>query len=108
VTWALMHNGDVHATAAGVATGLILRTIRDEGEDAWPGERTEPLLRPLSAGVAVSLFALFAAGVSVSAAAVGEAGTGQPTRHPLREPSGRDGPCGRHGAAAPRRHPHFS
>jgi hypothetical protein len=63
------------------------------------------LLRPLSAGVAVSLFA---AGVSVSADAVGEVGTGQPTRHTLRDPSGRDGPCGRHGAAAPRRHAHFS
>ncbi|MDX2528244.1 Na+/H+ antiporter NhaA [Streptomyces europaeiscabiei] len=70
--WALMYNGGVHATVAGVTMGLILRTVRDKGEDASPGERTEHLLRPVSAGVAVPLFALFAAGVSVSAGAVGE------------------------------------
>ncbi|MCC9706659.1 Na+/H+ antiporter NhaA [Streptomyces sp. MNU76] len=71
VIWALMYNGGVHATVAGVAMGLILRTVRDEDEDASPGERTEHLLRPVSAGVAVPLFALFAAGVSVSGAALG-------------------------------------
>lgn len=71
-TWALMYNSGVHATVTGVAMGLILRTVRDEGEDASPGERTEHLLRPVSAGVAVPLFALFAAGVSVSAGVVGE------------------------------------
>ncbi|WP_351230025.1 Na+/H+ antiporter NhaA [Streptomyces sp. NPDC002133] len=70
--WALMYNGGVHATVAGVAMGLILRTTRDEGENASPGARTEHLLRPVSAGVAVPLFALFAAGVSISAAALGE------------------------------------
>jgi NhaA family Na+:H+ antiporter len=71
VIWALMYNGGVHATVAGVAMGLILRTVRDEDEDASPGERTEHLLRPVSAGVAVPLFALFAAGVSVSGTALG-------------------------------------
>ncbi|WP_200307110.1 Na+/H+ antiporter NhaA [Streptomyces adelaidensis] len=70
--WALMYNGGVHATVAGVAMGLILRTRPDEGESASPGERTGHLLHPLSAGVAVPLFALFAAGVSVSADALGE------------------------------------
>lgn len=70
--WALMYNGGVHPTVAGVAMGLILRTVRDPGEDASPGERTEHLLRPVSAGVAVPLFALFAAGVGVSAGALGE------------------------------------
>ncbi|GKQ39003.1 Na+/H+ antiporter NhaA [Streptomyces sp. A012304] len=72
VIWALMYNGGVHATVAGVAMGLILRTARDDDEDASPGERTEHLLRPVSAGVAVPLFALFAAGVSVSGDAPGE------------------------------------
>lgn len=70
--WALMYNGGVHATVAGVAMGLILRTTRDTDEDASPGERVEHLLRPVSAGVAVPLFALFAAGVAVSATALGE------------------------------------
>ncbi|SCK15876.1 Na+/H+ antiporter NhaA [Streptomyces sp. WMMB 322] len=76
--WALTYNGGVHATVAGVAMGLILRTRRDEegsgykAESAAPGERTEHLLRPLSAGVAVPLFALFASGVAVSLTDVGE------------------------------------
>ncbi|WP_367046219.1 Na+/H+ antiporter NhaA [Streptomyces sp. Je 1-332] len=72
VTWALMYNGGVHATVAGVAIGLILRTTRDKGESASPAERTSHLLHPVSAGVAVPLFALFAAGVGVSGAALGE------------------------------------
>lgn len=72
VTWALMYNGGVHATVAGVAIGLILRTTRDAGESASPAERTSHLLHPVSAGVAVPLFALFAAGVGVSGAALGE------------------------------------
>ncbi|MCT7353526.1 Na+/H+ antiporter NhaA [Streptomyces sp. 15-116A] len=70
--WALMYNAGVHATVAGVAMGLILRTTRDEGEDRSPGERTSHLLHPFSAGVAVPLFALFAAGVAVSTASLGE------------------------------------
>ncbi|MFH8485078.1 Na+/H+ antiporter NhaA [Streptomyces longisporoflavus] len=72
VTWALMYNGGVHATVAGVAIGLILRTTRDKGESASPAERTSHLLHPLSAGVVVPLFALFAAGVGISGAALGE------------------------------------
>ncbi|WP_328877082.1 Na+/H+ antiporter NhaA [Streptomyces sp. NBC_00299] len=70
--WALMYNGGVHATVAGVAMGLILRTTRDKDEDRSPGERTSHLLHPVSAGVAVPLFALFAAGVSVSAASLSD------------------------------------
>ncbi|WP_336319999.1 Na+/H+ antiporter NhaA [Streptomyces lavendofoliae] len=72
VTWALMYNGGVHATVAGVAIGLILRTTRDRGETASPAERTSHLLHPVSAGVVVPLFALFAAGVGVSGAALGQ------------------------------------
>ncbi|MEU8943604.1 Na+/H+ antiporter NhaA (plasmid) [Streptomyces goshikiensis] len=74
--WALMYNSGVHATVAGVAMGLILRTQRDPArkgrpaETASPGERVAHLLRPLSAGVAVPLFALFAAGVSLSGSAL--------------------------------------
>ncbi|MGV9457186.1 Na+/H+ antiporter NhaA [Streptomyces sp. NPDC003635] len=64
--WALMYNSGVHATVAGVAMGLILRTTRDKDEDRSPGARVSHLVHPFSAGVAVPLFALFAAGVSVS------------------------------------------
>ncbi|MER7467319.1 Na+/H+ antiporter NhaA [Streptomyces sp. NPDC097981] len=64
--WALMYNGGVHATVAGVSMGLILRTTRDQGETASPAARVAHLVHPLSAGIAVPMFALFAAGVSVS------------------------------------------
>ncbi|WP_329033809.1 Na+/H+ antiporter NhaA [Streptomyces sp. NBC_01725] len=76
--WALTYNGGVHATVAGVAMGLILRATPDDDtggrkpEQTSPGARTEHLLRPFSAGVAVPLFALFAAGVSVSVSSMGE------------------------------------
>ncbi|MFG2836969.1 Na+/H+ antiporter NhaA [Streptomyces zaomyceticus] len=69
-TWALMYNSGVHATVAGVAMGLILRTTRDKGEAASPGARVSHFIHPFSAGVAVPLFALFAAGVGISGAAL--------------------------------------
>ncbi|MGW4379388.1 Na+/H+ antiporter NhaA [Kitasatospora sp. NPDC004531] len=72
VIWALMHESGVHATVAGVAMGLILRCHREEGEEQSPGERVEHLVRPVSAGFAVPMFALFAAGVPVSGKVLGE------------------------------------
>ncbi|GGL89446.1 Na(+)/H(+) antiporter NhaA 3 [Streptomyces fumigatiscleroticus] len=72
VVWGLMYNSGVHATIAGVAMGLMLRCTRREGEERSPGERIEHLVRPLSAGLAVPVFALFSAGVPVSGAALGE------------------------------------
>ncbi|MFM9633514.1 MULTISPECIES: Na+/H+ antiporter NhaA [Streptomyces] len=70
--WALMYNGGVHATVAGVAMGLILRTIPDPGEKESPAARVAHLVHPVSAGIVVPLFALFAAGVSITGAALGE------------------------------------
>ncbi|GAB2863001.1 Na+/H+ antiporter NhaA [Streptomyces deserti] len=80
VIWALMYNSGVHATIAGVAMGLMLRCHRQEVagpngremEKHSPGEHIEHLVRPLSAGLAVPLFALFSAGVSVSGGALGD------------------------------------
>lgn len=70
VIWGLMYNSGVHATIAGVAMGLMLRCTRRDGEAHSPGERIEHLVRPLSAGFAVPLFALFSAGVSLSGGAL--------------------------------------
>ncbi|MGW6459308.1 Na+/H+ antiporter NhaA [Streptomyces sp. NPDC055078] len=70
--WGLMYNSGVHATIAGVAMGLMLRCGRRPHEEHSPGEYIEHLVRPLSAGLAVPLFALFSAGVSVSGGAVGD------------------------------------
>jgi Na+:H+ antiporter, NhaA family len=68
--WALMHEAGVHATVAGVLLALTVPVVRSEaagGPDAGPGlaEHFEHRLRPLSAGVAVPVFALLAAGVAV-------------------------------------------
>ncbi|QEU92834.1 Na+/H+ antiporter NhaA [Streptomyces kanamyceticus] len=71
--WGLMYNSGIHATIAGVAMGLMLRCHKeDESEEHSPGEHIEHLVRPLSAGLAVPLFALFSAGVVVSGGALGD------------------------------------
>ncbi|MEU6309770.1 Na+/H+ antiporter NhaA [Streptomyces sp. NPDC047014] len=72
VIWGLMYNSGVHATIAGVAMGLMLRCTRREGEHVSPGEHIEHLVRPVSAGLAVPLFALFSAGVSLSDEAIAQ------------------------------------
>ncbi|RZB14322.1 Na+/H+ antiporter NhaA [Streptomyces sp. F001] len=66
VIWGLTHASGVHATVAGVAMGLLLRVAKDGEVGHRPAEHIAHLVRPISAGVAVPLFALFAAGVSVS------------------------------------------
>ncbi|MEV5606677.1 Na+/H+ antiporter NhaA [Streptomyces sp. NPDC052225] len=72
VIWGLMYNSGIHATIAGVAMGLMLRCTKEDGEEHSPGEHIEHLVRPVSAGLAVPLFALFSAGVAVSGGAVGD------------------------------------
>lgn len=72
VNWALMYNSGVHATIAGVAMGLMLRCTRREDKAHSPGEHIEHLVRPLSAGLAVPLFALFSAGVAISGGALSD------------------------------------
>lgn len=65
-TWWCMHESGIHATVAGVAFGLLTRAHADPGEDGSPRDRLEHRLGPWSAGLAVPLFALFAAGVTVT------------------------------------------
>jgi NhaA family Na+:H+ antiporter len=70
VAWGLVHASGVHATVAGVLLALTVPVVRSDaagGPDAGPGmaEHFEHLLRPISAGFAVPVFALFAAGVTV-------------------------------------------
>ncbi|MER5727407.1 Na+/H+ antiporter NhaA [Streptomyces sp. NPDC002138] len=72
VIWGLMYNSGVHATIAGVAMGLMLRCSVKDGERQSPGEHIEHIVRPLSAALAVPLFALFAAGVSLSDDSIGQ------------------------------------
>ena len=68
--WALVHASGVHATVAGVLLGFTVPVVRSQqagGPDAGPGlaEHFEHRWRPLSAGVAVPVFAFFATGVTL-------------------------------------------
>ena len=69
VTWALVHASGVHATVAGVLLAFAVPVRRrSPGDGPGLAEHFEHRWRPLSAGLAVPVFAFFAAGVTVSAA----------------------------------------
>jgi len=69
-TWMLVHASGIHATVAGVLLGFAVPVIRSQasgGPEAGPGlaETFEHRFRPISAGIAVPIFAFFSAGVGV-------------------------------------------
>ncbi|TGO04059.1 Na+/H+ antiporter NhaA [Serinibacter arcticus] len=78
-TWVATLNAGLHATLAGVAIGLAVPArspgaAPDVPADDGAGslaERYEHVWRPISAGLAVPLFALFAAGVRIDPALLG-------------------------------------
>ncbi|WP_427005356.1 Na+/H+ antiporter NhaA [Pseudarthrobacter sp. H2] len=83
-TWAFVHASGIHATVAGVLLGFaipVLRSRASGGPDAGPGlaEIFEHRSRPISAGIAVPLFAFFSAGVAVG----GWAGLGSALADPV-------------------------
>jgi NhaA family Na+:H+ antiporter len=57
VAWALVHESGVHATVAGVLLGFTVPVDR--------AGSIEHAVRPVSAGIAVPLFAFFSAGVAI-------------------------------------------
>lgn len=80
IAWALVHASGVHATIAGVLLGFAVPVISsrvddardDETNGAGPdvastslAEEFEHRFRPLSAGLAVPVFAFFSAGVAI-------------------------------------------
>ena len=69
--WICVHASGVHATVAGIVLGLLVPVRPRAGQEKAPSARLEHRLHPISAGVAVPVFALAAAGISV--AAVGDA-----------------------------------
>ena len=79
-TWTLVHASGVHATVAGILLGFAVPVVR-RSSGAGPGlaEHFEHRWRPLSASVAVPVFAFFAAGVSIG----GSAGLADAVRDPV-------------------------
>ena len=65
VVWALVHASGVHATVAGVLLAFAVPVRRRSGEGPGLAEHFEHRFRPLSAAVAVPVFALFASGVAL-------------------------------------------
>lgn len=70
VAWGFLHASGIHATIAGVLLGFTV-PVKHRGKDGLPdaepglAEVFENRFRPLSAGVAVPLFAFFSAGVAL-------------------------------------------
>lgn len=85
IAWAFMHASGIHATIAGVLLGftvpVLQRRSADRSTNALPGlaEEFEHRFRPLSAGIAVPVFAFFAAGVAVG----GWEGVQHAAAHPI-------------------------
>lgn len=79
-TWGLVHASGVHATVAGVLLGLVVPvkprasvpaiSVHDRETDV--AHVFEHRMRPISAGLAVPVFAFFAAGVRVVGGGFGE------------------------------------
>ncbi|QAY70287.1 Na+/H+ antiporter NhaA [Xylanimonas protaetiae] len=63
--WALLHASGVHATVAGVLLGLTVPARPVHGETLDRAQRWAHAVTPWSQGVALPLFALFAAGVNL-------------------------------------------
>ena len=76
LTWVLVHESGVHATVAGVLLGFAVPVVRRrDGPGPGLAEHFEHRWRPLSAGVAVPIFAFFASGVTVVGGGLGAAFT---------------------------------
>lgn len=70
VCWWCTHESGVHATIAGVVLGLLTRASATE--HGGPLDHWEHQWRPVSAGFAVPVFALLAAGVALTPAVLAE------------------------------------
>jgi Na+:H+ antiporter, NhaA family len=63
LAWYFVEVSGVHATVAGVALGLLTRVWTRDDEERSPSETADHYIRPISAGLAVPVFAFLSAGV---------------------------------------------
>lgn len=80
VCWYFMHASGIHATIAGVLLGMTVPARQKEGEKEPLTHTYTELVNPFSAGLAVPIFAFFAAGVNIVDTA---GGVGQMLTHPV-------------------------
>ncbi len=66
LAWVLMHESGVHATIAGVLLGFAVPARQVHGETDTRVHILEHRIRPISAGLALPIFAFFSAGVAFS------------------------------------------
>lgn len=78
IAWAAMHASGVHATIAGVLLGLSVPASAVHAEHEARTERFDEAVRPISAGLALPVFAFFSAGVTLVTGAGPAAVIGQP------------------------------
>ncbi len=68
--WYFCYKSGVHATISGVAFGFLTRVRLDPGERKAPADTLIHIIHPISAGIAIPVFALFAAGIDLRATGI--------------------------------------
>ncbi len=67
IGWYFCYKSGIHATVAGIAFGFLTRVRPDPDEKEAPADTLIHIIHPISAGLAVPIFALFAAGIDLRA-----------------------------------------
>jgi NhaA family Na+:H+ antiporter len=70
LTWLFVHESGVHATIAGVLLGFAVPVLRPGLPGTCLAQRLEHAWRPISAGLAIPVFAFFSAGVGLAGGGV--------------------------------------
>lgn len=70
IGWYFCYKSGVHATVAGIGFGFLTRVRMDPGEKKSPADTLIHAVHPISAGFAIPIFALFAAGVDLRATGI--------------------------------------
>ena len=70
--WYWMYQSGIHATIAGVALGLSMNVHAKSDHEESPAERAEHLLRPISAGLCVPIFAFASIGIALDGSAISQ------------------------------------
>ncbi len=72
IAWLFVHESGVHATVAGVLLGFTVPVLRSGAAGSCLASHLEHVWRPISAGLAIPVFALLAAGVNFTEDGLGQ------------------------------------